>query len=73
MAVKSFILSARSPTTTAVSIPGKEKRNSLEEATREAVLETIKFAKAQEDPELRLLAMRLASSIMRRELAGLHD
>jgi plasmid stabilization system protein ParE len=72
-AVKQFILATQNPVTIAASLPGKARRHSLEELTWEAVLEAIKFAKAQDDPELRLLAMRVASSIMRTELAVLHD
>ena len=35
-------------------LPAKEKRNDLEELSWQAVLEAAKYAKAQEDPELRL-------------------
>ena len=37
------------------------------------MLETIKFAKAQDDAMLRLLAMRVVSSLVRTELAVLHE
>jgi hypothetical protein len=35
-------------------LPGKERRNDLEELKWQALLEAVKYAKALEDPELRL-------------------
>jgi hypothetical protein len=39
-------------------LPAKEKRDELEELSWEGIQEAIKFAEAQEDPELRLLRAR---------------
>ncbi len=71
--VKEFILACQFPISTAGSLPGKERRNSLEELAWKAVQDAVAFAKAEADPELRLLAMRVASSVMRTELAVLHE
>jgi hypothetical protein len=49
-AVKQFILNCRFPIPIAGSLPGKGRRNSLEELAQEAVREAIKFAQAQNDP-----------------------
>ena len=72
-AVKRFILFCQMPAVGIAGLPGKERRNELEGLGWTAVLEAIKFAKAQEDPELRLLAMRVVSSLIRTELAILHE
>jgi hypothetical protein len=72
-AVKEFILACQGPLFIATSLPGKEKRNSLEELAWKAVQDAVAYAKVQDDPELRLLAMRVASNVMRTELAILHD
>jgi hypothetical protein len=54
-------------------LPAKEKRDSLEELSWAGIQEAIKFAKAQEDPELRLLAMRVVGYLIRTELAIQHE
>ena len=71
-AVKRFILACLTGVSVA-GLPGKERRNELEGLSWAAVAEAIKFAKAQDDPELRLLAMRVVSSLIRTELAILHE
>jgi len=54
-------------------LPAKEKRDELEELSWAGLQEAIKFAKAQEDPELRLLAMRVVGYLIRVELAIQHE
>lgn len=71
-AVKRFMLTYQMPVG-AAGLPAKEKRDELDEFTWAAVQEAIKFAKAQEDPEVRLLAMRVAAYLMRTELAIQHE
>jgi hypothetical protein len=71
-AVKRFMLAYQMPVAIA-GLPAKEKRDELEELSWAAVQEAIKFAKAQEDPELRLLAMRVVGYLIRTELAIQHE
>ena len=71
-AVKRFILTYQMPVGVA-GLPAKEKRDELEELSWAAIQEAIKFAKAQEDPELRLLAMRVVGYLIRTELAIEHE
>jgi hypothetical protein len=54
-------------------LPAKEKRDQLEELSWAGIQEAIKFAKAQEDPGLRLLAMRIVGYLIRVELAIQHE
>jgi len=71
-AVKRFILTYHIPVGIA-GLPAKDKRDSLEELSWAGIQEAIKFAKAQEEPELRLLAMRVVGYLIRTELAIQHD
>jgi hypothetical protein len=71
-AVKRFMLTYQMPVGIA-GLPAVEKRNELEELSWAGLQEAIKFAKAQEDPELRLLAMRIVGYLIRVELAIQHD
>lgn len=71
-AVKRFILAYQMPVGVA-GLPAKEKRDELEELSWAGIQEAIKFAKAQEDPELRLLAMRVVGYLIRTELAIQHE
>ena len=71
-AVKRFILAYQMPVGVA-GLPAKEKRDELEELSWAGIQEAIKFAKAQEDPELRLLAMRIVGYLIRTELAIQHE
>jgi predicted DNA-binding protein (UPF0251 family) len=71
-AVKRFMLAYQMPVGIA-GLPAKEKRDELEELSWAAVQEAIKFAKAQEDPELRLAAMRVVGYLIRTELAIQHE
>jgi hypothetical protein len=71
-AVKRFLLAYHMSISVA-GLPGKERRNNLEGLSWAAVEEAVKFAKAQEDPIVRLLAMRVVSSLIRTELAILHE
>jgi len=71
-AVKRFMLTYQMPVGIA-GLPAKEKRDQLEELSWAGVQEAIKFAKAQEDPELRLLAMRVVGYLIRVELAIQHE
>lgn len=71
-AVKRFILAYHTGVF-AAGVPRKERRNELEGLSWLAVAEAVKFAKPQEEPELRLLAMRVVSSLIRTELAILHE
>ena len=66
-AVKRFILTAQG--TTIAGLPGKERRFELEELSWQALQEYIKYAKAQEEPMLRLLAMRVVTAQIRAMLA----
>jgi hypothetical protein len=52
-AIKLFILAYHAGVSIA-GLPGKERRNNLEELSWQPVLEAVKYAKALEDPELRL-------------------
>ena len=70
-AVKRFMLAYQMPVGIA-GLPAKEKRDELEELSWAGLQEAIKFAKAQEDPELRLLAMRVVGYLIRTELAIQH-
>jgi hypothetical protein len=70
--VKRFITAYRTRVGIA-ALPGKERRNELEKLGWIAVADAIKFARAQKDPELRLLATRVVSSLIRTELAILHE
>ena len=80
-AVKEFILALQFPIAIAgglqaspqSGLPGKKRRKSLEELAWNAVLEAVAYAKTQDDPKIRLLAMRVVSSIVRTELAILHE
>jgi hypothetical protein len=71
-AVKRFMLTYQMPVGIA-GLPAKEKRDELEELSWAGIQEAIKFAKAQEDPELRLLAMRVVGYLIRTELAIQHE
>ena len=71
-AVKRFMLTYQMPVGVA-GLPAKEKRDELEELSWAGLQEAIKFAKAQEDPELRLLAMRVVGYLIRVELAIQHE
>jgi hypothetical protein len=71
-AVKRFMLTYQLPVGIA-GLPAKEKRDELEELSWAGIQEAIKFAKAQEDPELRLLAMRVVGFLIRTELAIQHE
>jgi hypothetical protein len=71
-AVKRFILTYHMPIGIA-GLPAKEKRDQLEELSWAGLQEAIKFAKAQEDPELRLLGMRVVGYLIRVELAIQHE
>jgi hypothetical protein len=71
-AVKRFILTYHMPVGI-VGLPAKDKRDTLEELSWAGIQEAIKFAKAQEEPELRLLAMRVVGYLIRTELAIQHD
>lgn len=71
-AVKRFILTYHLPVGVA-GLPAKDKRDSLEELSWAGIQEAIKFAKAQEDPMLRLLAMRVVGYLIRTELAIQHE
>jgi len=71
-AVKRFMLTYQMPVGIA-GLPAKEKRDQLEELSWAGIQEAIKFAKAQEDPELRLLAMRVVGYLIRVELAIEHE
>ena len=71
-AVKRFMLTYQMPVGVA-GLPAKDKRDSLEELSWAGIQEAIKFAKAQEDPELRLLAMRVVGYLIRTELAIQHE
>ena len=71
-AVKRFILTYQMPVG-AAGLPAKERRDELEELSWAGIQEAIKFAKAQEDPELRLLAMRVVGYLIRTELAIQHE
>lgn len=71
-AVKRFILTYQMPVAIA-GLPAKEKRDELEELSWVGIQEAIKFAKVQEDPELRLLAMRVVGYLIRTELAIQHE
>jgi hypothetical protein len=71
-AVKSFMLTYQMPVGIA-GLPAKEKRDELEELSWAGLQEAIKFAKAQEDPDLRLLAMRVVGYLIRVELAIQHE
>ena len=71
-AVKRFILTYHIPVGIA-GLPAKDKRDSLEELSWAGIQEAIKFAKAQEEPELRLLAMRVVGYLIRTELAIQHE
>jgi len=71
-AIKRFMLTYQMPVGVA-GLPAKEKRDSLEELSWAGIQEAIKFAKAQEDPELRLLAMRVVGYLIRTELAIQHE
>ena len=55
------------------SLPGKGHRDSLEDLAWRSLEEAVAYAKAQTDPQLRLLAMRVATVLMRAELAILHE
>jgi len=70
-AVKRFVLGYRG--VRIAGLPGKERRGVLENLAWKSLEEAIAYAKSQEDPELRLLAMRLATALMRTELAILHE
>jgi hypothetical protein len=52
-AIKRFILAYHAGVSI-VGLRGKERRDGLEEELTGCVLETVKYAKALEDPELRL-------------------
>jgi hypothetical protein len=67
-AVKRFIVAVQADIGIA-GLPGKQRRDELEGLSWEALREAIKSAKAQEDPVIRLLAMRVATALMRVELA----
>ena len=71
-AVKRFMLTYQLPVGIA-GLPAQEKRDELEELSWAGIQEAIKFAKAQEDPELRLLAMRVVGFLIRTELAIQHE
>jgi hypothetical protein len=71
-AVKRFMLTYQMPVGIA-GLPAKEKRDELEELSWAGIQEAIKFAKAQEDPELRLFAMRVVGYLIRTELAIQHE
>ena len=67
-AVKRFIIAAESNVGIA-GLPGRQRRDELESLSWDALREAIKYAKAQGDPVIRLLAMRVATALMRVELA----
>jgi hypothetical protein len=67
-AVKRYIIAAEADIGIA-GLPGKQRRDELEGLSWKAVREAIKYAKAQEEPVIRLLAMRVATALMRVELA----
>ena len=71
-AIKRFMLAYQMPVGVA-GLPAKDKRDSLEELSWAGIQEAIKFAKAQEEPELRLLAMRVVGYLIRTELAIQHE
>ena len=71
-AIKRFMLAYQMPVGVA-GLPAKEKRDQLEELSWAGIQEAIKFAKAQEDPGLRLLAMRIVGYLIRVELAIQHE
>jgi hypothetical protein len=50
-------------------LPAKIDRDELEGPSWKSLEEAIAYAKTQSDPELRLLAMRLITGLMRVELA----
>jgi hypothetical protein len=71
-AIKRFMLTYQMPVGIA-GLPAVERRNELEELSWAGLQEAIKFAKAQEDPDLRLLAMRIVGYLIRVELAIEHE
>ena len=71
-AIKRFMLTYQMPVGIA-GLPAIEKRDELEELSWAGLQEAIKFAKDQEDPELRLLAMRIVGYLIRVELAVQHE
>jgi DNA-binding MarR family transcriptional regulator len=66
-AVRHFILTAQG--IGIAGLPSKERRFELEELSWQALQEYIKYAKAQKDPMLRLLAMRVVTAQIRAMLA----
>jgi len=71
-AIKRFMLAYQMPVGVA-GLPAKDKRDTLEELSWAGIQEAIKFAKAQEEPELRLVAMRVVGYLIRIELAIQHE
>jgi hypothetical protein len=71
-AVKRFMLTYQMPVGVA-GLPAIDKRNELEELSWAGLQEAIKFAKVQQDPELRLLAMRIVGYLIRVELTIEHE
>jgi len=70
-AVKEFILAYRQGVLIA-GLPGKARRADLEGLAWASLDGALKYAKTQDRPELRLLAMRVVTALMRVELAILH-
>lgn len=71
-AVKRFIITVQSNVAIA-GLPARQRRDELEGLSWESLREAIKYAKAQDEPILRLLAMRVATALMRVELAILNS
>jgi hypothetical protein len=71
-AIKRFIVTVQSSVVIA-GLPARQRRDELEGLSWEALREAIKYAKAQDEPMLRLLAMRVATALMRVELAVLNS
>lgn len=71
-AVKEFILAYRQGVLIA-GLPGKARRTDLEALAWASLDGALKYAKTQDRPELRLLAMRVVTALMRVELAILHE
>jgi hypothetical protein len=71
-AVKEYILAYRQGVLVA-GLPGKARRGDLEGLAWQSLEEALKYAKTQDKPLLRLLAMRVVTALMRVELAILHE
>jgi hypothetical protein len=67
-AVKRFMLAYMQPVIIA-GLPARTHRDELEGLSWKSLEEAMAYAKTQSDPELRLLAMRVVTALMRVELA----